>query len=450
MTSGKLSRIVAQNLGRNRKNMAFAGFGIVVGVSSLLFFIGLGSGVRRVVATEIFPTEANRIQVVARKAGTGTAASRPIDDAAIRRLEAVSGVVAVYPRMRLAVPATMALVGAHFPAEDLDRIARLPGVSPDIVGSVKALDLWMEIMADGIDPRLLKSDVLFGTFADPAGGQPIPVLVSKRLVEIYNASFAEVRRLPLISEMLIPLVPSLPLPLNESYGNRGASGPRRQVRIKLVGATHQAILGGLTMPLDTVRKLNRELAGEAAAAVYDSATVEAASSDKLAGIQTAVAEMGFAVDASQQRMAESVALAVTLVMLGFGLISLTIVAVAAINIGHTFYMIIFERQREIGLLRAVGASRADVRAMIQGEAAVVGVLGGAAGVVLGTVFCLATDLLAGRLLPKFPFKPEHFFAYPWWMFAGGIGLAVVFCLVGAFAPANRAARLDPSRALSGR
>jgi putative ABC transport system permease protein len=450
MTAGKLGRIVAQNLGRNRKNMAFAGFGIVVGVSSFIFFIGLGSGIRRVVSTQIFPTEANRIQVVARKSGSGPTAPVPIDDAAVKRLEAIPGVAAVYPRMRLAVPATMALVGAHFPQEDLDRIARLPGVSPDIVASVRGLDLWMEIMADGIDPRLLRSDVLFGPFADPAPGEPIPVLISKRLVEIYNASFAEVRHLPLISEVLIPLVPSLPLTLNESYVNRDASGPRRQVRVKLVGTSHQAILGGLTLPLATVRALNRDFAGEKAAAVFDSAAVEAVSADKLTAIQTAVADMGYTVDASQQRTAESVALAVTLVMLGFSLISLTIVAVAAINIGHTFYMIIFERQREIGLLRAVGASRAETRAMIQGEAAVVGIAGGLAGVALGTIFCLLTDLLAGRLLPKFPFKPDHFFAYPWWMFAGGVALAIVFCLVGAFAPANRAARLDPSRALTGR
>ena len=88
--------------------------------------------------------------------------------------------------------------------------------------------------------------------------------------------------------------------------------------------------------------------------------------------------------------------------------------------------------------------------MIHGEAAVVGLAGGVAGVVLGTVACLAVNLLAVRLLPKFPFKPTQFFAYPGWMFAGGMLLAVIFCLAGALSPANRAARLDPSQTLSGR
>ncbi len=451
MTLRRLVRFVAQNLGRNRKNLIFAGVGILVGVTSLIFFIALGSGIRRIVSTKIFPQDANRIQVIPRKSGfEASPGVRPLDDAAIRDLRAVRGVAAVYPHLRLAVPATMALVGTHFPPADLERIARLPGVTADIVDSVKRLDLWMEIMADGIDPRLAQSDLLFGAFADPTPGEPVPILISKRLVEVYNASFAEVRRLPIISEIIIPFVPSLPLTLNDSYVNRDISGPQRQVRVRLVGTSHHALFGGITMPLETVRRFNREFAGEGAASVYDSAVVEAASADKLGAIQMAVRDLGFGIDTSQQRMAESVALAVTLVMLGFTLISLTIVAVAAINIGHTFYMIIYERQREIGLLRALGASRRDIRTTFLGEAAFVGLLGGIGGLLLGTLACLLTNILAVRLLPKFPFKPDQFFVFPWWMFAGAIGLSIVFCLAGAFAPARRAARLDPSQTLSGR
>ncbi|HEX7612912.1 MAG TPA: FtsX-like permease family protein [Candidatus Limnocylindrales bacterium] len=451
MTLRKLGRFVAQNIGRNRKNLVFAGIGIVVGVSSFIFFTALGSGIKRVVSTEIFPLEANRTTVIPRKAGfSGPGEIKPIDDAAVRVMEALPDVAAVYPRMRLAVPATMSLVGGRFPEEELARLARLPGVTPDIVASVKRLDLWLEIMADGIDPRLVKDEVQFGTFAEPKPGEPVPFLLSKRLVEIYNASFAETRHLPLISEIIIPFVPPLPLVVNDSYVNRGLTGPQETIRVRLVGTSQQALLGGITLPLATVRALNRRFAGEQAASYYDAAIVEAGSAAHIASVQAAVRALGYGIDTSQQRMAESVALAVTLVMLGFTLISLTIVAVAAVNIGHTFFMIIYERQREIGLLRAVGASRSDIRAMIHGEAAVVGVAGGAAGILLGTAGCLLVNLLAVRLLPKFPFKPTQFFAYPWWMFAGGMLLAVVFCLAGAFTPANRAAKLDPSQSLSGR
>jgi len=199
----KLSQFVSQNLQRNRKNFIFSAIGIVVGISSFVFFVALGSGIKRVVSTEIFPQEANRILVVPPSTGFDSASQgHIIDEEALLRFSEIPGVRGVYPRMKLAVPATMALVGSHFTEGELAKIAELPGVTPSMVNSVRKLDLWMEIMADGIDTRLAKSDILFGKFADPAPDEPVPVLVSKRLVEIYNSSFARVRNLPLISEII--------------------------------------------------------------------------------------------------------------------------------------------------------------------------------------------------------------------------------------------------------
>ncbi|OGD28597.1 MAG: hypothetical protein A2Y56_07035 [Candidatus Aminicenantes bacterium RBG_13_63_10] len=451
MNAGSLRRLILQNLGRNKKNFIFSGVGIVAGISSFVFFSALGSGIKRVVATEIFPLDANRIQVVPSSAQFDAwIGSRTIDDEALGRLAALPGVAAVYPRMKLAVPATMALIGTDIPADDLAKLANLPGMTPSMVEAVRKLQIWMEIMADGIDPRLVKGDAAFGAFADPPAGRPIPVLLSKRLVEIYNSSFAKTRSLPPISEVLIPYVPALPLTVNDSYIDRGIGGPKLSERIRVVGTSHHALLGGVTMPLDTVRRLNRFFAGEAAGRTYDMAVLEVPSSDKLSAVQQDIRRLGFDIDTSQKRMAESVGFAVTLVTLGFTLLSLAMVAVAAVNIAHTFYMIIYERKREIGLMRALGASRSDIRSLILGEAGLVGAAGGALGILLGLGLCVLLNSLAVRLLPDFPFKPQQFFGYPVWLFAGGVTLAVVFCLAGAFSPARRAARMDPAGTLSGR
>jgi putative ABC transport system permease protein len=451
MKPSSLRRLILQNIRRNRANFIFSGIGIVAGVSSLVFFVSLGSGIRRVVSREIFPVEAGRIQVVPASAQFESwMRGRKIDEPALAELGRIPGVAAVYPRMKLAVPATMALLGDRIPQDDLDRLASLPGITPGMVEAVRKLQVWMEIMADGIDPRLVQSDAAFGPFADPADGRPIPVLLSRRLIEIYNSSFAKARSLPPISEALIPYIPRLPLTLNESYITRESPGPKVEVWVRVVGTSNYALLGGLTMPLDTVRRLNREFAGEEAAHVYDMAVLAVPSSDKLTSVQAAVRRMGLDIDTSQKRMAESVGFAVTLVTLGFSLLSLAMVAVAAINITHTFFMIIYERKREIGLMRALGASRRDIRALILGEAGLVGAAGGLAGLALGAGLCFLVNALAVRLLPDFPFKPRQFFGYPAWLFGSGLVLAVVFCLAGAFSPARRAARMDPAGTLSGR
>ena len=61
------------------------------------------------------------------------------------------------------------------------------------------------------------------------------------------------------------------------------------------------------------------------------------------------------------------------------------ILIALIGIVNTLMLSVFERTREIGLLRAVGMKRRQVRAMIRSEAVIVGLLGGVLGIVRGTV-----------------------------------------------------------------
>jgi hypothetical protein len=451
MKPGKLSRIISQNLRRNRKNLIFSSVGIVVGISSFFFFIALGNGIKHTVAKEIFPVDANRIQVVPRTAQfDALAGGRIIDDEALRQFEETSGVKAVYPRMQLACLASSRMDGRLIPAAALSMIAKIPGINPRMLGAVKDVRMWLEIMGNGIDPRLVQDDVVAGRFADPGPGQPIPVMLSRRMIEIYNTSFAQARNLPKINEMLLPFIPPLPLTLNHSFISHHVKGQALQTRMRVVGLSHHAIMGGISIPLETVKKYNRMFAGKRAAREYDAAILEVESSDWLGPVQESIGKLGFDIDLSERRMAESVGLIVTLVTLGFSLISLIIVGIAAVNIAHTFFMIIYERKREIGLMRALGASRTDIRAIILGEATFVGVVGGTLGMGLGVAACLLLDLFVVKVLPDFPFKPDSFFAYPAWLFYGSVLFAVAFCILGAFFPARRAAAMDPSAALTGR
>ncbi len=451
MKTRSLGKLIHQNLRRNRKNLVFSSIGIVVGIMSFVFFISLGRGINQVVTTQIFPVDANRIQVVPRLMQFGSAqGSRLLDEQALAELRAIPGVKAVYPRMKLSFLATTTVSGGDIPEATLQMLSKIPGMTPNMVSSLKNIRMWLEIMGNGIDPRLVEEESVAQAFQDPKPGQPIPVLLSTRMVEIYNASFAQSRGLPKIDQTLIPFLPTLPLTLNHSFLSRDVQGPAHRTRMKFIGLSRYAIMGGITVPLDTAKRLNRQFAGERAAEVYEAAIVEAKSSDFLGSVQQDINQHGFDLDTSEKRMAESVALAVVLVTLGFSLISLTIVGLAAVNIAHTFFMLVYERKREIGLMRALGATRTDIRSMVLGEASFVGFTGGVLGAGLGFLASRLVDLLAGRALPDFPFKPESYFSFPWWLFAGSVLFAVLFCVVGAAFPANRAARLDPSSTLTGR
>jgi putative ABC transport system permease protein len=135
-----------------------------------------------------------------------------------------------------------------------------------------------------------------------------------------------------------------------------------------------------------------------------------------------------------------------------GLLSLVasvILVVSASNIAYTFRVIVTDRRAEIALYRAVGASAGDVRAWMLALAAVVGVVGGAAGLVTARAAALLADRIARKGLPDFPFKPSTFFAFPPWLWGAGLGFAALFAMLGAFGPARRAAKVEPAAALSG-
>ncbi len=89
-----------------------------------------------------------------------------------------------------------------------------------------------------------------------------------------------------------------------------------------------------------------------------------------------------------------------------------------------------------------------MRALVLAEAALVGLLGGAAGVAVAWLAARGVDAAALRLLPDFPFRPTTFFAFPPWLFAVGVGVSALAALVGALAPAALAARVDPARSIS--
>jgi ABC-type antimicrobial peptide transport system permease subunit len=126
-----------------------------------------------------------------------------------------------------------------------------------------------------------------------------------------------------------------------------------------------------------------------------------------------------------------------------------IVGIAAVNIMHVFFMLVYERQHEIGIMRAVGASRGDIARIILGESAVLGLCAGLLGLLIAWASSLLVDWISGEYVPDFPYKPTTYFVFEWWIVVGALGFAVAFCVLGAFLPARRAAKMEPAAVLSG-
>jgi putative ABC transport system permease protein len=119
------------------------------------------------------------------------------------------------------------------------------------------------------------------------------------------------------------------------------------------------------------------------------------------------------------------------------LLALSIV-VSLFGIVNTLVLTVFERTREIGMLRAIGMTRRQIRRMVRHESVITALIGAAIGIVLGIV-------LAALLIYRVDFIV---FAFPTTQVVVFVLAAILVGILAAIFPARRAAKLDPLEAIS--
>jgi putative ABC transport system permease protein len=128
----------------------------------------------------------------------------------------------------------------------------------------------------------------------------------------------------------------------------------------------------------------------------------------------------------------------------FGSLALTVASLGIIN---TLVMAILERRREIGILKALGATDLDVRSLFFAEAGAMGFVGGICGVAIGWTIAQALTWGTNIYLKRQSLPSVRIAYVPWWLAAIAIGIAVIVSLIAGLYPAARAAKLNPVEAL---
>lgn len=187
---------------------------------------------------------------------------------------------------------------------------------------------------------------------------------------------------------------------------------------------------------------------------YDQLIVKADSVDSVSDIEKTIVDRGFYAYSAQSTL-ESLKSVFLIIQGVLGALGGIAMLVAALGIANTMTMSIYERTREIGIMKAVGASNRQIKRVFLGEAAIIGVLGGVggllfsgAGAALANLFVQA--IIAGQATSTGAASTTpttSFFQIPVWLAVFAIAFAAGIGLLSGVLPAVRAANLDPLTAL---
>jgi putative ABC transport system permease protein len=455
-----LTELALRNLRESFLRNSLTTIGISVGVASLVAMLSLGTGLqqlftRRLAKSGLFDT----IYVSSRREmrGMGRAEerngplpgeSRQLDEAARGEIEHLANVSEAYPDIRFATELRF---------EDKPHLTVVSALSQ----SVKTNDAFESIQGSFFSSDAAPEVILQKSFAEELLGKTPPLGAPE----------------PAVSELATPL---LGKELTMRYAQRAApAGPAgggsdagdlagssysvisREQQLKIVGIADldpESMRGPtrarVFLPLKLAESLHvmqptdlREITRTASdQPVYSSISVRVKNPSQIQGVEDAIKKMGFTtfsiLDAS--RSLQQV-FKVLYAFLGiFGSLAL---AVASIGIVNTLVMAILERRREIGIMKAIGASDGDVRKLFFAEAGAMGIIGGIFGVIFGWAIGQVINFGTNIYLKSQSIPPEHFWAVPWWLVAFAIGFAFIVSLISGLYPAGRAARLDPVQAL---
>jgi ABC-type antimicrobial peptide transport system permease subunit len=457
-----LTELALRNLRESFLRNSLTTVGISVGVASLVAMLSLGIGLqrfasRRLVKSGLFDT----VVVTSRRDlrgmgreeernGPTPGESRVLDEPARLEIEHLPNVLEAYPDIRFVTELRF---------DDKPHLTMVSAM-PD---SMKSNDAF-----DGMQGSFFTSDtapeaILQKSFAEellgktPALGAPEPAvselakpLIGKELTMRY-------------AQRETPPAQTVPLRPQDSSADDAASYSvvSREQKLKIIGVVdldpesmRGPTRGKVFLPLKLAESLHvmqptdiREIARAGSnTPVYSSLSVRVKNPTQVQSVEDAVKKMGFStfsiLDASKSIVQFFKIL--DLFLLIFGSLALT---VSCIGIVNTLVMAILERRREIGIVKAIGASDGDVQKLFFAEAGTMGILGGALGVALGWAIGQIINFGTNVYLKRQSLPPDHFWIVPWWLVAFAILLSLVVSLVSGLYPARRASRLDPVQAL---
>jgi putative ABC transport system permease protein len=431
-----LVALIFDNLGRRKGRVLLTAMGVVIGTASVVLLVSLANGMQKSAQASlsgigdltliyVYPNYGEGPMMVEKSIGGGNAPSQAqlLTNKVIADLEAIPGVAKVIPR------------------EYLQGWAQI---------NYGKLETWGSLQSYAIDDlSIFEWPVASGTMQVERGTALVGGFVAKNW---FNPQQRPGQPPPDQPDLL-----NQKIRLTMTKWSQDGTEIKKVVNLRVVGVLAEArneADGSIFVNIDDLtswnewfrgQRINRNKDG------YEMVYVKADSIDTVLDITDQINQMGFMAHTPQSYV-QGVNTTFIIMQVTFGGVGAIALLVAAIGIANTMTMAILERTREIGLMKAIGATNRDVLTIFLGEAAGIGFLGGFGGIAIGW---LGGQLLNVALLAYLTQQaaqqggppPGIVVFTPVWLLPFSLLFATLVGLVSGLYPALRAATLMPVMAL---
>lgn len=438
MKFSDLLRLVINNLNRRKARVGLTAIGVVIGTGAVVILVSLAIGLQMNAneqlygigdLSQIYVMPAYGGQFISPSGGGGGAAVSSTDDiklltnSALEELRAIPGVTAVIPR-------------DYLNANMFITYKKLTGYSGVYgVGTNELADFGLE--AEQGVTTLSRSSIIIGSY------------VAQNFMDPNLRPGQEMPPPPDLFDQQIQLTLI-------KYDNDGKE-IRKNYSLRVAGVLAESGTEAdysMYLPLEVVKPMNEWANGVRInynKTGYNEVIVKVESPDSTIEVRDQITALGFQANTLLD-FVQGINNFYTILQVVLGGVGAIALLVAAIGIANTMAMSILERTREIGLMKAVGATNRDVLSLFLGEAAGIGFIGGLGGALAGWLLgqmlnVVAVVYLAEQAASQGGIPPSVAVYTPLWLPLFVLAFSTFIGMISGLYPALRAANMIPVMAL---
>ena len=417
-----------KNLWRRKLRTFLTVLGVIIGASSIIVMLSLGFGMSKAFEEQIAQW-GSLTTVNVRKSWEAPQPGKkemPLDDKAVASFKTLTNVVAVSPTLQV----YGSIINGRYVAS-----GSIKGIDPDSME-----DFGFEA-AEG---RLLNNkDTLTVVF----GGQ-----MQNNFYEPKARTYREPKINLMKDRMTLTLDP------NYGWSTPGEQKVNyKEYKIKVAGVLTEGNWEtnyGIYMPLKDLQQLikekekseNQKPQPGKKKSGYDQINVKVNDMKNVQEVQTTIKDMGYeaySLNDELESMKKQAAV-IQAVLGGIGAVSLL---VAAIGITNTMVMSIYERTKEIGIMKVIGASLKDIKRLFLFESALIGLTGGVFGVGFSYLISFVINKLSVQFGAAIGSGSTKISIIPVWLILASMVFSALIGIVSGYFPARRAMNLSALEAI---